>query len=462
MIRRLLLLAVATAALAAAEPVRGEPLDDWGEIHARMCADAKARAERIQVVLVGDSITARWTTSPGEKEFAEHLAPLGAINLGIPADGTQHVLWRLQHAVLDGLQPKAVLVMIGTNNLTAGSDPESVLHGIWCIVDHLRRTLPGARVLVQGLFPRCDRPGMNEQVLRLNALLPALADGEAVQVIDFSARFLAADGSGKPDPAVFTDGIHPNLPPGFAIWRAAVMPTVSAWMAAPALPTTPPRPSPVAAPKDLRPATPEARNDWLHRHRGLLATPVKAKAACRVLFLGDELMRCWDRSPELFRAEYAGYGALNFAIWGNRPRNLLWQVENGALDGLDPALVVVQGQGDLRRAGAEDCAAGMAAAVAALRQRLPRARILLLGAFPQGERPDSPLRALVADYNRRLAEVAAASGGAVELLDLGPSFLAPDGTLPKGAAPEVAATVPAAWAAWAAGQRAAIQRLAER
>jgi lysophospholipase L1-like esterase len=461
MIRHLLLVLVATA-LAAAEPVRGEPLDDWGEIHARMCADAKARAGRIQVVLVGDSITARWTTSPGEKEFAEHLAPLGAINLGIPADGTQHVLWRLQHGVLDGLHPKAVLVMIGTNNLTAGSDPESVLHGIWCIVDHLRRTLPGARVLVQGLFPRCDRPGMNEQVLRLNALLPALADGEAVQVLDFSARFLAADGSGKPDPAVFTDGIHPNLPPGFRIWREAVMPTVTAWIAAPALPSTPSKPSPVAAPKDLRPSTPEARNDWLNRHRGLLKTPAAAKSACKVLFLGDELMRAWDRSPELFKAEYAGYGALNFAIWGNRPRSLLWQIENGALDGLDPALVVVQGQGDLRRAGAEDCAAGMTAAVAALRQRLPRARILLLAAFPQGERPDDPRRALVADYNRRLAAIAAGSQGAVELLDLGASFLSPDGTLAKGAAPEITATVPAAWEQWAEGQRAAIRRLAER
>jgi hypothetical protein len=129
---------------------------------------------------------------------------------------------------------------------------------------------------------------------------------------------------------------------------------------------------------------------------------------------------------------------------------------------MDPALVVVQGQGDLRRSGAEDCAAGTAAAVAALRQRLPRARVLLLGAFPQGERPDDPRRALVADYNRRLGAIAAGSAGAVELLDLGPVFLASDGTLAKGAAPEVAATVPAAWEKWAAGQRAAIRRLAER
>ena len=127
--------------------------DEWrSEVHGKMVDDAKARADQIKIVFVGDSITARWTSSPGEKIWKEKYAPYGAINLGISSDGTENVLWRLQHGVLDPLHPKMVILLIGTNNLR--STPDAVAYGVWTIVHYVRRKLPDARVLVQGIFPR--------------------------------------------------------------------------------------------------------------------------------------------------------------------------------------------------------------------------------------------------------------------------------------------------------------------
>lgn len=448
------LLLVLSAAFGAETTVRPVLLDDWGQIHADMVADAHARAGQIQVVFIGDSITARWTRSPGEKAWAEHFAPLGALNLGIPADSTQHVLWRLQHGVLDGLKPKAVLLMIGTNNIGAGHDPESIAQGVWTIVAHVRTVLPTTRVLVQAIFPRSDKPGLNEQVAKVNALLARLDDGKAVTFIDFGARFLNADG--RPDPAVFTDGLHPNKPEGFRIWSEAILPTVQAWVAAEPLAGVPVAASPFTA-KDATPSTPAARNDFLDRHRRILAIPADARKRCRLLFLGDERMRAWDRVPNLFRTEYGGLAAQNISIGGSRPENMLWQLANGAVDGMQPALVVLHTQEALARNPEEQVVAGMRAVVADLRTRLPQSRILVLGAFPQGDRPDHPQRAKIARYNAQLAGLAEA--GTVEVLDLGTAFLTADGTWSKGASPSHIDFTEAAYARWAEAQRAAIQRL---
>lgn len=433
-------------------------LDDWGGIHAGMVADAHARADRIQVVLIGDSITARWTRSPGEKAWAEHLAPLGALNLGISSDATQHVLWRLQHGVLDGLHPKAVLIMIGTNNVTAGADPESIAYGVWAIVDHVRRTLPGARVLVQAIFPRIDRPGANERVGQVNAILARLDDGQAVRFMDFGARFLAPDG--KPDPAVFTDGIHPNKPEGFRIWSEAIMPTVRDWIAAPPLADLPPPPPPVAAPKDRTPSTPAPRNEFLDRHARLLAISAAQKERCRLLFLGDERMRSWDRAEAVFRREYAADGALNLSIPGARPEHVLWQLAHGELDGLHPGLVVLQTQEAVLAQPEGRAAAGMAEVLRQVRARLPQARVLLLGAFPVGERASDPRRQRVAQYNARLAGLA--DGTAVAFLDVGAAFLAADGSCPAGTLPHQADGTEAAYSRWADAQRVAIRGVLDR
>ena len=74
-----------------------------------------AKKGEAQVVFLGDSITAGWGRQAAifDKEFGQYKAA----NFGIGGDRTQHVLWRVENGEFEGIKPKAVVLMIGTNNI---------------------------------------------------------------------------------------------------------------------------------------------------------------------------------------------------------------------------------------------------------------------------------------------------------------------------------------------------------
>ena len=347
---------------------------EWMRIHDWNVADAKARADKIQIVLLGDSITVRWTAGAGLPLFTERYAPHGAINLGISGDGTQNVLWRLQHGVLDPLHPKMVLLLIGTNNLM--EEPDAVAYGVWTVVTQIRKTHPETRLLVEAIFPR-QVPGAAkntgpakypDKIPLVNALLAKLDDGKMVKFLDFSKSFLKPDGSFNFDN--FPDGTHPEKPEAFQIWADAVQPTVDAWLKEPPVPNVPPPPSPVPVPKDLVSSTPMDRNDWLAQFQGRCKRAEIAKGNCDVVFIGTSTMSLWDRMKPTFEKEFAADKAVNLAVPGSRTENILWQVENGGLDNVQPKVVVVQVQENvLDRTPAENVAAGMKAIAHAVAQK---------------------------------------------------------------------------------------------
>ena len=102
-----------------------------------------------EVVLIGDSITHMWggiPTKPGRARGAESWNRLfgnRALNLGFGWDRTQNVLWRIDHGELDGLDPKQVIIHIGTNNLAgtknhvAGS-PAEIAEGIKAVCERVQ------------------------------------------------------------------------------------------------------------------------------------------------------------------------------------------------------------------------------------------------------------------------------------------------------------------------------------
>ncbi len=81
-----------------------------------------------QLVFLGDSITHGWE-GKGKAVWENHWAPLKAANFGIGGDRTEHVLWRLEHGNFDGLKPKAIVLMIGTNNTGHQGRPQKELDG---------------------------------------------------------------------------------------------------------------------------------------------------------------------------------------------------------------------------------------------------------------------------------------------------------------------------------------------
>ena len=181
----------------------------------------EAKSGDIDFVMIGDSITHAWSRHP------EALNGIKLLNLGFPGDRTQNVLWRLQHGAIDGLSPKLVTLMIGTNHMHEGKkgyapdDPADIFTGIEAVVAELRTRLPEAKLLVFSLFPRKPGPE-NDRVNAVNALLPRLADGRQVFHVDINQAFV--DTTGRQNTSLFSrDRLHLN-PDGYAAWAKALLP----------------------------------------------------------------------------------------------------------------------------------------------------------------------------------------------------------------------------------------------
>jgi len=210
----------------ALEPVaRAE--DWWKARHDSIVARAKAGAD---LVFLGDSITQGWE-SEGKEAWAKHYGERHALNAGISGDRTQHVLWRLDHGLLDALasaerQPKLALVMIGTNN-SNGSDnaAEEISDGIVAIVERVRAKLPATQVLLLAIFPRGVKPdAQREKNARASALAAtALAGDKAVRALDIGPKFLEPDGTLTPE--VMPDLLHLS-PRAYETWAASIAPAL--------------------------------------------------------------------------------------------------------------------------------------------------------------------------------------------------------------------------------------------
>ena len=162
---RRLALAGAAALLAGADrvPVAALPLSRldtawWRNRHQEKLAELRER--RVDLVWLGDSITQNWEKRgpPDWQDFApvwqRFYGDRNAVNLGFRGDNTGHLLWRMQNGELEGIRPKAAVVLIGANNLgrVRWSAPQSVA-GIVAVVDELRRRLPATHVLLLGILP---------------------------------------------------------------------------------------------------------------------------------------------------------------------------------------------------------------------------------------------------------------------------------------------------------------------
>ena len=189
-----------------------------------------ARAGGIDLLFLGDSITDFWRYR-GSNVWNSYYAPRHAANFGISADRTQHVLWRLDNGELDGIHPKAVVLMIGTNNTGREKNGgprnsnEETIAGVKAVVARIRAKLPDTKILLLGIFPRdtFDSP-QRAQVALINTVIAKLDDGKMVKFLDIGPQFLDADGA-LPK-SLFPDLLHPNEK-GYQIWAAAIEPTLA-------------------------------------------------------------------------------------------------------------------------------------------------------------------------------------------------------------------------------------------
>ena len=107
---------------------------------------ARGKEGPIGVLFIGDSITQGWTKAP--HVWAHYYGKWQPANFGIGGDQTQHVIWRIENGELDGVKPKAVVLMLGTNN-TGAHTADEIAAADKKIVDLIRAKIPAAKVLGQ-------------------------------------------------------------------------------------------------------------------------------------------------------------------------------------------------------------------------------------------------------------------------------------------------------------------------
>jgi lysophospholipase L1-like esterase len=164
---------------------------------------AKGEAD---VIFIGDSITQGWEGA-GKKVWAEHFAPLKAVNLGIGGEQTTHVLWRITEGKeLDPIKPKVAVIMIGTNNMGGKHTPEQK---------------PEMKILVLAIFPRSAKAddAIRKKVNETNTHIAKIADDKNVFYKDIGPKFLDKDGT--LDKKIMPDLLHLS-PAGYTIWAEAI------------------------------------------------------------------------------------------------------------------------------------------------------------------------------------------------------------------------------------------------
>jgi lysophospholipase L1-like esterase len=189
-----------------------------------------AKQGTAEVLFMGDSITDFWRNtgapgvvnppSAGKAVFDKYFGTMKVANFGISGDTTQGVLYRLMAGEGQGFQPKAIMLMIGTNNSAAASSAE-IAEGVGAIVMEMRKDFPAAKILLLAIFPRGD-PGsaVRKTVLDVNPIIAKLADNKNVFYLDIGARFLDTEGNIPAD--IMPDKLHPTEK-GYEIWAQAVI-----------------------------------------------------------------------------------------------------------------------------------------------------------------------------------------------------------------------------------------------
>ena len=205
------------------------PRMEW--IQRVLVTNAKAHQEAADIELVfdGDSITDFWQ-GKGKQVWDERYGKLHAFDFGISADRTQHVLWRLAQGQADGLHPKLIALMIGTNNMGYNT-VEEIADGVKAIVLEYQKRCPEAVILLQAIFPCGEKANfpVRAKIKAVNEIIAKLGDGKKVIYIDFGDKFLDAEGNLPAE--IMPDFLHPSAK-GYQIWADAIQPIIDQYFPA--------------------------------------------------------------------------------------------------------------------------------------------------------------------------------------------------------------------------------------
>jgi lysophospholipase L1-like esterase len=218
------------------------PRTDPNSMLAHQQMVAKAKQGRIDVYFVGDSITRRWGAS--DPQYADLLANWrsnffgwNAADFGWGADRIANILWRLENGELDGVNPKVIVVLAGTNDVAAmprtEETVESISRGIQAILRVCRTKAPNATVILTAIFPRNDDLQLLPIIRKVNARIARLADNRKIRFLDVNDRLADQDGRLFEGMMNAGDKLHPTVR-GYQVWADGLKPLFAKLLGPPA------------------------------------------------------------------------------------------------------------------------------------------------------------------------------------------------------------------------------------
>ncbi|NLX98986.1 MAG: GDSL family lipase [Rhodopirellula sp.] len=186
---------------------------------------------------------------------------------------------------------------------------------------------------------------------------------------------------------------------------------------------------------------------WTGRHNAMNERVKQGNVD--LIFVGDSITQGWEgNGKEIWKEYYGSRNAVNLGIGGDRTQHVLWRLQNGNLEGIAPKLAVIMiGTNNSGDNTAEEIAEGTKAIVEALRSKSPETKILLLATFPRGPNPQDARRQVNEKSNEIVAKLA--DGKMVRYLDIGKSFLSPNGDLTREIMPDLLHLSPQGYKIWA-------------
>jgi len=237
------LVGIAIVSLLPAQPDRPVPRTDKNSQIAHEQLLAKAKQGRIDIYFEGDSITRRWgaTDYPRLLEnWNKNFFGWNAADFGWGADRVENILWRLENAELDGVNPKVIVLLAGTNNVGNRVPPEgvaaaaeNVTKGLRTIVQIMQSKAPDAVIILMGIFPRNDNMAVIPEIEQINANLARMADGGRIRYLNINDQLADQEGRLYDGMMNRDDKLHPTLK-GYQLWADALRPLFTELLGLPA------------------------------------------------------------------------------------------------------------------------------------------------------------------------------------------------------------------------------------
>ncbi len=154
----------------------------------------------------------------GKAVWDKHYATRNALDFGVGADRTEHVLWRLENMDLKGFDPKVAVVLIGTNNNI--NTPQEIAAGVKAVLVQTQATFTHAKIILISILPNARATQKMEDA---NKLIQLLADDKTIFYFDLAAKMTKQGATWK---GLGRDNLHLSND-GYELWATEMEPLLT-------------------------------------------------------------------------------------------------------------------------------------------------------------------------------------------------------------------------------------------